>query len=129
MSRISAKAGFTLIELLVVIAIIGLLASIAIPQFAAYRRRGFTSQVQTDIRNAATAQEGYFTEHKAYKTCDPCNATNLPGFVATQTVRIKAELLPAESFKLTGTHVACGADAWTFDSNSPKIVDDGTPCY
>ena len=41
--RLRAEEGFTLIELLVVIAIIGIMVAITIPQFAAYRKRVYTS--------------------------------------------------------------------------------------
>jgi prepilin-type N-terminal cleavage/methylation domain-containing protein len=60
------KKGFTLIELLIVVAIIAILAAIAIPQFAAYRMRGYNAAANTDIRNAKTAQEALFADYQTY---------------------------------------------------------------
>ena len=76
------SGGFTLIELLVVVAIIGILAAIAIPQFAAYRQRGFDAKANTDLRAAATAEEAYYASNVVYKSCTGLSGCQsaLPGF-------------------------------------------------
>ena len=56
----SRQSGFTLIELLIVVVIIGILAAIAIPKFSNTKGQAFLAAMRSDLRNLATAEEGYY---------------------------------------------------------------------
>ncbi len=125
--RLKAEGGFTLIELLVVIAIIGILAAIAIPQFAAYRRRSFEAQVKSDLHNAAVAEEAYFVSGNTYKACSACTGTNLEGFNNTANVTVYSGG-GAAAFTLTAKHANCNTgDLWTYVSAGGTITSGSTP--
>jgi prepilin-type N-terminal cleavage/methylation domain-containing protein len=111
-SRGRTTRGFTLIELLVVVGIVGVLAAIAIPQFGAYRERGFRARVQSDARNAATAEEAHFAEANAYSS--DCDA--LPGFTRSEGV-IMTCTGDAAAFTITTSHPGAPGFQCTYSSD------------
>lgn len=122
----SISRGFTLIELLVVIAIIGVLAAIAIPQFAAYRRRGYDADVKSNIKNASISQEAYFT-HKEIYTSSLADLA-LWGFRQSSSINITATGTQT-TFIITGAATAgCSSTTgiWTFASTDG--VTSGEAC-
>ena len=123
--RLQSDSGFTLIELLVVVAIIGILAAIAIPQFAAYRKRGHEAQVKSDLRNAAVAQEAYFAANSTYFNNTLSSGTP-PGFNLTTGVSIGASVTGNGTYTLSASHSNCTGVTWTFSSVNGTI--SGGPC-
>ncbi len=81
------QKGFTLIELMIVVAIIGILAAIAIPQFAAYRIRAFNSAAVSDVVNIQKSEVTFFSDWQTFgPSCDAAGAAGVvvgPGSVAT----------------------------------------------
>ncbi|TAL22331.1 MAG: prepilin-type N-terminal cleavage/methylation domain-containing protein [Nitrospirae bacterium] len=133
--KVREDRGFTLVELLIVVAIIGILAAIAIPQFGAYRRRGYNSAAISDMRNTRTTQEAMMADFQDYgashsatstynNTAEIAGSSNNVGTLFLSTARTTTAVQqvslsrgvtiiadPLEANSLNGTYLGKGVNA------------------
>jgi prepilin-type N-terminal cleavage/methylation domain-containing protein len=120
MSR-GKEQGFTLIELLVVVAIIGILAAIAIPQYATYKQQAADSKAKSDLHNMATAMEAYYGSNgNSYSNT---NLTGLKQYGFRQSSAVN-DIIPTANqtaYSLTANPTG-GTGTWSFDSTTGQIT-------
>jgi type IV pilus assembly protein PilA len=116
--REKREGGFTLIELLVVILIIAILAAIAIPVFLRQREKGWRSQMESALKNAATAQESYLTANTSYTTATA--ALGSEGLKTAPDVSLVIDAATGTHYCMKATHSSLTGVTYFYSSNSGR---------
>ena len=116
-----AQRGFTLIELMIVVAIIGFLASIALPAYSNYVKKGKAAEATSALADARVRMEQFYQDNRTYEG-GPCPAA---GKAFTYACTLAASTY---TIKATGTS-AEGMSGFTFSvdqNNAKKSKYDGS---
>lgn len=118
--RSGARCGFTLVEMLIVVAIIGILAAIAIPQFAIYRQTSYCAMIKSDLVNLAISQEAYYYDNDSYlvATQGAGGSSNVPNFSWSIGVTLASATGNVTGWTAVANHPNCGTGPYTYDSTA-----------
>jgi prepilin-type N-terminal cleavage/methylation domain-containing protein len=119
LQRTPSNAGMTLLELLVVVAVLGILAAIAIQQYALHRARAIDASMRSDLKNAAMAMESYYGEFLEYPNTNA--AILLVGYRNTSGVTLTINVTSPSSFTLTAARPHGSQASFTYDSTTGLI--------
>lgn len=121
--------GFTLLELMIVVAIVGLLATIAIPNFFGMQKRAKTTEAKANLGAIWSLQEVYFIENETYcspsddvgpGTFDGTTGWTELGFYPKGSIRYEYEIVSASDAAFLARARGdidgdLGTDEWTID--------------
>ncbi len=123
------EGGFTLIELLVVVLIIAILAAIAVPVFLNQRKKAWVSQVESGLKDAATAEESFRTEGTASAYTSNWTALESQGFnYSSQEIKLEPFTAGKDGYclKISSLNDTDIKGVYSSEDGAPKVVQTGT---
>lgn len=105
--------GFTLIEVMIAVAIVGILASVALPSYTDYIRRGKAQEATSELANMRIKMEQWFQDNRQYS-----------GYVDANCVANGKSLASGKYFSFT-----CASAADTYSISADGNAAQGMSGY
>ena len=119
------QTGFTLIELMITVAIIAILATIAMPAYQEYVKRGHRAAAKSEMMDIANREQQFLFANRAYanKATLEGSGYKLPAAVDTQydyDITVNAGTPPTFTITFTPTGAQASDGALTLTSEGVK---------
>ncbi len=118
--------GFTLIELMVVLLIIAILMAIAIPTFLGARNTANARSSQSNLTNALTAEQTYWTNNQSF-SATPSALAGIESSLTWSTTAATTEGGNTVTVTMSSDGQAVELQAYAKDGNCYAIVQDNNP--
>lgn len=113
------KAGFTLVELMIVVAIIGILATIAVPQYSKFQAKARQSEAKITLASIQAIESSFAVENQSYTACLGSIGFAREGSKFYYTLGYTTGAASGSTCGPNNLNSSCLSYQWTYDATLP----------
>ncbi len=134
-ARGRAASGITLMELLIVVVIIGILATVAYPNYREFAARAKRTEARAALLKIATNQERFYLQNNTYTTdLTALGFSSNPFTTESDTYLVRVTSADASNFTAVADYIpsdseAAKCDTFTIDGRGQRSSTPDTDCW